>query len=561
MRRFLTCTLGMLMLARPALAQDPVPLPGKAIFLGGGPDPEALLAEGLNQAAGTATRVVLLPMASARPEAAALAYEKVFRDLGVVCETLPIRQRGDAAKPGLVRTLAAADLVFLTGGDQNRLREVLSDTPLQGALAASWRRGQVLMGTSGGAMAWGSRMLAGGSSAEALDGQAAFETKPGLDQLPDWLVDTHLTQKNRLGRLVVGLARGADRQGLGIDEQTMARLDGQTLTVHGTGAVHILRPAEAYPPIAAQSRWTALGPFRWHRLIGGESLKWSEEPRGLAAAAAAPGTGGGFLGFGGSAREARRIGASGQPVTLLGMAPTSGRLPGLASFVRDAGGTQASILLLAGRSEAPVAEHWKEHLLLAGARKVNVLVADLMTEATLSRELTQASGLFLADDGSASILKRALQDGGRLRALIQQYGERLPLAASGPGLRSLGDWCVQGVPGREPLRVDEGIRLVRGMVAEGDMPEAAPLERLTYGVLKGEGLLGLGLSPGSSLRLDHDQVQVMGTGQAWFVDGQGVVRRTIPPADSTRPVAAIGLTLSLLPPEGVFDVGRRRPRR
>ena len=52
MRRFLTCALGLLLLARPALAQDPVPLPGKAIFLGGGPDPEALLAEGLNQAAG-----------------------------------------------------------------------------------------------------------------------------------------------------------------------------------------------------------------------------------------------------------------------------------------------------------------------------------------------------------------------------------------------------------------------------------------------------------------------------------------------------------------------------
>lgn len=561
MRRFLTCALGLLLLARPALAQDPVPLPGKAIFLGGGPDPEALLAEGLNQAAGQATRVVLLPMASARPDVAATAYEKVFRDLGVVCETLPIRQRGDAAKPGLVRTLAAADLVFMTGGDQNRLREVLAETPLQGALAASWRRGQVLMGTSGGSMAWGSRMLAGGTSAEALDSLPAFDIKPGLDQLPDWLVDTHLTQKNRLGRLIMGVARGSDRQGLGIDEQTMARVDGQGLAVHGAGAVHLLRPVENFPPVSGQGRWTALGPFRWHRLIGGESLKWTEEPKGSPPAAPTSGKAGGFLGFGAPAPEARRIGAPGQPITLLGMAPTSGRLPGISGFVRDAGGSQATVLLLAGRSEAPVAEHWKEHLLLAGARRVNVLVADMMTEAALSRELTQASGLFLADDGSASVLKRALQDGGRLRALLQQYGERLPLAASGPGLRSLGDWCVQGVPGREPLRVDEGLRLVRGMVAENELPEATPIERLTHGVLKGDGLLGLGLSPGVSLRIDHDQVQVMGTGQAWFIDGGGVTRRTMPAPESTRPVAALGLTISILPPEGVFDVGRRRPRR
>lgn len=554
--------MALLALVRPALAADPSPLSGRAIFLGGGPDPEALLAEALNQAAGAATRVLVLPMASARPELAAMAYEKVFRDLGVTCETLPVRQRGDAMQPALVRLVAAADLVFMTGGDQNRLREVLADSPLQGALAASWRRGQVLMGTSGGAMAWGSQMLAGGSTTEALAGTPGFELRPGLDQLPDWLVDTHLGQKDRLGRLLMGLARGGGKQALGLDEQTMAMLDDKAIAVRGLGLVHLLRPTEEMPPVTAGPNWTALGPFRWHRLLGGDRLTWADEPRGpVAGKSATESRGGGFLGFGGQIKEVRRLGSPGQPVTLLGMPPTSPRQPGLPAFVRDAGGSQASILTLAGRSEAVVAEHWKEHMLLAGARKVRIVGADSLIEETLSGELAQATGLFVVDDLAGSILNRALQDGGRLRALLQQYGERLPIAAAGPGIRSLGEWSLRGQPSREAVRVEEGLRLVRGMVAEANLPAGDPLERLTHAVLKDEDLLGLGLSDGTTLRLDHDQIQVLGRGQAWFIDGRGVTRKTLPAAGIRRPVAAVGLTLSILPPEGVFEVARRRPRR
>ena len=109
--------------------------------------------------------------------------------------------------------------VFLTGGNQLRLSSTIGGTNLAQAILERHRHGTVIAGTSAGASAMSTHMVAFGASG-GTPKQRMVQMAAGLGVLPSVIIDQHFQQRNRLGRLLAIIAQNPSLLGLGIDEDT-----------------------------------------------------------------------------------------------------------------------------------------------------------------------------------------------------------------------------------------------------------------------------------------------------------------------------------------------------
>src|ERR1035437_9578416 len=68
---------------------------------------------------------------------------------------------------------------------------------------------------------------------------AAVRTGPGLDLLPNVLIDMHFAARGRLPRLLSAVALDRDYLGVGIDENTAILVEGDHFEVLGTGVATV----------------------------------------------------------------------------------------------------------------------------------------------------------------------------------------------------------------------------------------------------------------------------------------------------------------------------------
>ena len=116
--------------------------------------------------------------------------------------------------------VAAVDAVFIKGGDQGAYYDAWNGTALEDAILAVHAAGGGIGGTSAGAMSQSEWAIAGSanfdsfqvlgdSRTDAMDDVSDGGTgihNDFLPLLPDTLVDTHFTERARLGRLAGALA-------------------------------------------------------------------------------------------------------------------------------------------------------------------------------------------------------------------------------------------------------------------------------------------------------------------------------------------------------------------
>lgn len=224
---------------------------GGLVLIGGGRDPdEAFL--WFNQQAAGGDIVVLRASRSD-------GYNSyLYNEIGAVdsVRTILVDSRKLAGHPWVIRQVDQAEGIFLAGGDQAAYVALWADTPLSSAISRAHERGSVLGGTSAGAMVLGSVVFdaSGGSvsSKRSLDNPytAAVHLSPALFKIPmlqDVIVDTHFDRRDRVGRLLVFMARAleddlcTDISGLGIDESTAVCIlpSGQSYVV-GQGGMTLL---------------------------------------------------------------------------------------------------------------------------------------------------------------------------------------------------------------------------------------------------------------------------------------------------------------------------------
>ncbi|NJN24332.1 MAG: cyanophycinase [Acaryochloridaceae cyanobacterium RL_2_7] len=201
-----------------------------------------ILSAFFESAGGRDASIAIIPCASREPEVVGNRYFQIFSKMGVKqAHMLDIRHADEANDLRWLDKLDQCSGVFVTGGDQLRLCDLISGSQLMARMQDKISRHQlVLAGTSAGAAMMGSTMIAGGSSGESPNPDLVDLTQ-GLGIIPEFLVDQHFHNRNRMARLLSAIAFCPDKLGIGIDEDTCAAVLGDgTFEVIGRGTITVV---------------------------------------------------------------------------------------------------------------------------------------------------------------------------------------------------------------------------------------------------------------------------------------------------------------------------------
>jgi cyanophycinase len=217
---------------------------GTVIVIGGAEDKvrdRVILSRFVALAGGKAARIVVISTASSLGPEAGERYRDVFGELGAEhVHPLHAFTRPQANDEAAVLAVGDASGIFLTGGNQLRLASTIGGTALATAILDRFRAGAVVAGTSAGASAMSSHMIAFGASG-ATPKQRMAQIAAGLGLLPGVIVDQHFQQRNRLGRLLSLIAQNPSLLGLGVDEDTAGIVGpDHVLEVIGRGSITVI---------------------------------------------------------------------------------------------------------------------------------------------------------------------------------------------------------------------------------------------------------------------------------------------------------------------------------
>lgn len=220
-------------------------------------------------------RVAVLTAASGEPERQWQTYAQAFRTLGGEPAWLDIRDRGGAADAAALECIASADLLFMTGGDQERLARLVNGSPAHRLMLRRQREeGLAIAGTSAGASAIGT-LMPGCDIAEDSGTVLELPDAPipqGLGFLRGIVIDQHFSQRRRLARLINLASRQGRLAGMGIDEDTAAIIQpGPTLSVVGSGSITLVDCRTAQRS-RTDEPLLSLRDLRLHRLRAGATL-------------------------------------------------------------------------------------------------------------------------------------------------------------------------------------------------------------------------------------------------------------------------------------------------
>jgi cyanophycinase len=217
---------------------------GDLVIIGGAEDKlghKRILQQFIDLAGGSSSRIAILATASSLGDSIIDVYRSLFTALGAaeVGGLRPMR-RSDANDEAAAAVLDGVTGVFMTGGNQSRLTSVVAGTALGRKLQEANRSGVVVGGTSAGASAISSHMVAFGASGD-VPKQRLGRLSAGLGLLPNVIIDQHFGKRNRIGRLLSLVSHSPSLLGIGLDEDTAVVVDADdVLEVLGSGAALIV---------------------------------------------------------------------------------------------------------------------------------------------------------------------------------------------------------------------------------------------------------------------------------------------------------------------------------
>jgi cyanophycinase len=226
----------------------------------------SILTAFFESAGGQQAKIGIIPSASQEPSVVGDRYSQIFRELGAQqVRILDIRLPQECDQLFWLDILQDCTGVFVTGGDQQRLCDLIGGSKFVEFMKNGLRRSEVVLaGTSAGAAIMGERMIAAGSSGESPN-RSLVDLTNGLGFIPELLVDQHFHNRNRMARLMSAIAAHPDKLGLGIDEDTCAAFEDDSIfQVLGKGTITVIDPGELLHTNYAETDETA--PLSLHRL-------------------------------------------------------------------------------------------------------------------------------------------------------------------------------------------------------------------------------------------------------------------------------------------------------
>lgn len=224
---------------------------GSLFIIGGGERSDELIKQLVNTAKFTANDyIIVLPMASEVPDT---GFKYISAQLKKHTN-LPIKNfnfaKHSTSDQKWVDSLAAAKLIYILGGDQNRFMKVVLNTPVYSAIHKAYANGSTVAGTSAGAAVMSKHMITGKQLLDTVYKETFnklwdknVEFAEGLGLLQNTIIDQHFLRRNRYNRLISSLGANPEMVCVGIDEATAIIVHGNKATVAGDSqVVRIAKP-------------------------------------------------------------------------------------------------------------------------------------------------------------------------------------------------------------------------------------------------------------------------------------------------------------------------------
>ncbi len=146
--------------------------------------------------------------------------------------------------PVTLDSMRKSKIIYLNGGDQNRLMHHIQGTDFKKIINEAYEQGATIAGTSAGAALMSELMITGEQlkphdyrGANPVIWKDNVEVKEGLGFLDSVIVDQHFIVRSRSNRLLSVVLDHPKYDGIGIDESTAIIVKGDTATVTGEGQV------------------------------------------------------------------------------------------------------------------------------------------------------------------------------------------------------------------------------------------------------------------------------------------------------------------------------------
>lgn len=192
----------------------------RLLVIGGGDRTPDILQKIALESGGDKGKLLVIPWAGGEQEDYFQAFKK---DVETVSKIQFIkgsfRPLTPQSKVEFLQQLKEATGIYFTGGDQNRVMEVLQDKELLEAIQAKYKSGTFFSGSSAGTAIMSKIMITGEGDFKVVDGNKV-ETKEGLGMLSDVILDQHFIVRQRQNRLLGLVLKYPNQLGVGIDEDT-----------------------------------------------------------------------------------------------------------------------------------------------------------------------------------------------------------------------------------------------------------------------------------------------------------------------------------------------------
>jgi cyanophycinase len=227
--------------------QTAQPVRGQLVIVGGGPDNPIIRERMIELAGGKTAHVVIVPDASNDPKAGERTAQ-LWRDAG--SQNVAVLDSSNPEKAA--ELIAAADVIWMRGGNQVRLMDALSRAKLAAAIQERFQKGAIVGGTSAGAAVISSPMIVGTMGRRGTPEANIARLADGLGLWPNVIVDQHFVRRNRLKRLESAVRSNPGFVGVGIDESTAVVVSGRGFEVIGKGDVIVVDGRK--PTVAAKPK-------------------------------------------------------------------------------------------------------------------------------------------------------------------------------------------------------------------------------------------------------------------------------------------------------------------
>ncbi len=206
----------------------------RLLVIGGGDRPPDAVRRFVEWSGGARARLLMITWASAEPEKSFEALKKDFSIVpGISIEHAAMRPLDAARRAAFVEQLRTATAIFFSGGDQNRIMDVLADEELLKLIREKYAQGAPFGGTSAGAAVISDPMMTGEADLKILDGDKVG-VRRGLGLMPNVIFDQHFLVRQRHNRLFGLIMKHPEMLGIGIDEDMAVLIeDNRRLNVIG----------------------------------------------------------------------------------------------------------------------------------------------------------------------------------------------------------------------------------------------------------------------------------------------------------------------------------------